>query len=150
MVRLSDLPEIDREHLLAKPCLPFASSPFVQGPPLAQRKLAIVTTAGLIRKGDLPFTLRSGDFKVIPGDTDESDLLMSHSSVNFDRSGFQNDVNVVFPITRARELVEEGRLGALANYHYSFMGAGLDEPGARALAKLLVRDGVDAVLLSPV
>jgi hypothetical protein len=34
------------------------------------------------------------------------------------------------------------------------MGAGLDaegyEPGARALAGLLKRDGVDAVLLSPV
>jgi D-proline reductase (dithiol) PrdB len=154
MVRLSDLTASDRAHLLAKPCPAFATSPFVTGPPLARRRLAIVTTAGLTRRGDDPFALRSGEYRVIPGDTDGSDLLMSHSSVNFDRSGFQRDVNVVFPIDRARELVADGRLGSLAAFHYSFMGASLDadgyEPGARELAGLLKRDAVDAVLLSPV
>ena len=154
MVRLADLDASDRDHLLAKPCPPFPSSPFVSGPPLAERRLAIVTTAGLTRRGDTPFALRSGEYRVIPGDTDGHDLVMSHSSVNFDRTGFQHDVNVVFPIDRARELVAEGQLGSLAAYHYSFMGASLDaagyEAGARELAGLLARDGVDAVLLSPV
>ena len=79
---------------------------------------------------------------------------ISHTSVNFDRTGFQQDVNVVFPIDRARELVEEGEVGSLADYHYSFMGAFLEadgyETGARELAGLLHKDGVDAVLLCPV
>ena len=154
MVRLADLDASDREHLLAKRCPPFSSSPFVNGTPLPERRLAIVTTAGLTHRGDAPFALRSGDYRAIPGGSDGTDLVMSHSSVNFDRTGFQQDVNVVFPIDRARELVAEQRLGSLAAYHYSFMGASLDaegyEPGARALAGLLADDAVDAVLLSPV
>lgn len=154
MVRLADMEHTDRAHLLAKPCPTFPTSPFVSGPPVAERRLAIVTTAGLTRRGDAPFALRTGEYRVIPGDTDGRDLVMSHSSVNFDRTGFQQDVNVVFPIDRARELVDEGRVGSLADFHYSFMGASLDadgyEPGARELAGLLRRDHVDAVLLSPV
>ena len=54
MVRLADLEDSDREHLLAKPCPAFATSPFVAGPPLPRRRLAIVTTAGLTRRGDAP------------------------------------------------------------------------------------------------
>ena len=154
MVRLTDLPRSDREHLLAKSCPPFATSPFVQGGPLSQRRLAIITTAGLVRRGDTPFALHSGEYRVIPGETDGSDLVMSHSSVNFDRTGFQQDINVVFPIDRAREMEAAGELGSVAAFHYSFMGASLDaegyEAGARELAGLLHRDGVDAVLLSPV
>ena len=154
MVRLSDLPDIDREHLLAKACPPFESSPWVTGPPLEARRLAIVTTAGLIHRGDDPFALKTGEYRVIAGDTDGSDLVISHSSVNFDRTGFAEDVNVVFPIDRCRELVDAGELGSLADYHYACMGASLDaegyEPAARELAGLLKKDRVDAVLLSPV
>ena len=154
MVRLSDIEPTERGHLLDKLCPAFTTSPFVGGPPLAERRLALVTTAGLIRRGDSPFALRSGDYRVIPGDTDGSDLIMSHTSVNFDRTGFQQDVNVVFPIDRARELVDAGELDSLADHHYSFMGAFLEadgyEAGARELAGLLQADGVNAVALSPV
>jgi D-proline reductase (dithiol) PrdB len=154
MVRLSDLAANERENLLSKHCPPFKTSPFVSAPPLNKSRLAIITTAGLIRKGDAPFALQTGEYRVIPGDTDGNDLIMSHSSVNFDRTGFQEDINVVLPIDRARELVDEGLLGSLANFHYSFMGASLDADGyessARELAGLLKRDQVDAVLLCPV
>ncbi len=154
MVRLADLSDSDREHLLAKSCPPFSSTPWVSGPPLARRRLALVTTAGLTVRGARPFALTGADYRVIPGDCDGADLLMSHSSVNFDRSGFQQDVNVVFPIDRCRERVADGRLGSLADFHYAFMGAALSaadyEPGARELAGLLREDHVDAVLLCPV
>jgi D-proline reductase (dithiol) PrdB len=79
---------------------------------------------------------------------------MSHLSVNFDRSGFQADWNVVFPLDRLKELVREKLLGAVAAFHYSFMGAISPitqyEPKARELASLLKKDNVDAVLLTPV
>ena len=78
---------------------------------------------------------------------------MSHLSVNFDRTGFQQDINVVFPIDRLRELARERTIAAVADYHYSFMGAApirALEPAARGLAGLLKKDRVDAVLLSPV
>jgi len=73
--------------------------------------------------------------------------------VNYDRTGFQEDRNVVFPIDRLRELVAEGTIGSVAAMHYSFMGATDPiqmEPYARELAGQLKSDQVDAVILSPV
>lgn len=154
MVRLSELPVYDREHLLAKNRPPFPTQPWVNGPPLAERRVAIVTTAGLHRRGDQRFSGRTGAYRVFPGDVQGRDLLMSHSSVNFDRSGFQQDVNVVFPIDRLRELSEASVIGSVAAFHYSFMGAGVEadelEATAREVAGMLKQDGVNAVFLSPV
>ena len=78
---------------------------------------------------------------------------MSHQSVNFDRTGFQEDHNVVFPLDRLRELAREGAIGGVADYHYSFMGAAPIrklEAKTREIARLLKNDRVDAVLLTPV
>ncbi len=154
MVRLSDLPDYEADHLLAKPCPPFKTQPWVSGPPLGERRVAVVTTAGVHSPGEQTFDFIDTSYRVIPGDTDGSDLLMSHSSVNFDRSGFQQDVNVVFPIDRLREFEAAGEIGSLARFHYAFMGAGARaedfEPGAREVAGLLKEDQVNAVLLCPV
>jgi D-proline reductase (dithiol) PrdB len=90
---------------------------------------------------------------VIPGDISAGDLVMTHISTNFDRTGFQRDWNVVFPLDRLKELAMEGIIGSSAAYHYSFMGATDPtsmEPAARNLAALLKGDRVDAVLLVPV
>ena len=127
MVRLADLPDWERKHLLDKvPTLPtFGHTPWASGPPLRQRRLALVTTAGLHLKSDSAFTRDShNDYRVIPGDVTGADLTMSQFSVNFDRSGFQQDVNVVFPIDRVRELADDAVIGSVAGFHYSFMGAG--------------------------
>jgi D-proline reductase (dithiol) PrdB len=78
---------------------------------------------------------------------------MSHASVNFDRTAFQRDINVVFPLDRLRAMAAAGAIGSLAATHYSFMGAtdprGM-EANARAVAGRLKSDRVDAVLLTPV
>jgi D-proline reductase (dithiol) PrdB len=155
MARLTDFPPAEQEHHLQKiRDLPdFGTAPFVAGPPLRRRRLAIVTTSGLHLDGDRPFQMGSADYRVIPGDTPAAGLRMSHTSVNFDRSGFQEDVNVVFPLDRLRELAAEGVIGSISDFHYSFMGAApirTLEPKARELAGLLKRDRVDAVLLTPV
>lgn len=154
MVRLTDLDEIDAGHLVDKECPPFETQPWVSGPPLAQRRVAIVTTAGLHRRDDRNFALRDLGYRVIPGDIAAADLVMTQSSVNYDRTGFQQDVNVVFPIDRLRELAAAGDIGEIAGYHYSLNGAGWMpheiEPTARELAGLLKEDRVNAVLLVPV
>ena len=78
---------------------------------------------------------------------------MSHISTNFDRTCFQQDWNVVFPLDRLRELAQSNVIGSLADYHYSFMGAADPwrmEPSARQLAPLLKGDNVDLVMLVPV
>ncbi|MCB1549428.1 MAG: hypothetical protein KDJ41_16610 [Hyphomicrobiaceae bacterium] len=154
MVRVSDLPEYERRHLLDKECPRFPTEPFNAGPPLAGRRVAILTTAGLHRKGDRTFQLTDTDYRVIPGDLSGDDLVMSHTSVNFDRTGFQQDINVVFPIDRLREMEAAGEIGSVARFHYSLMGAGWlpheIEPTAVELAGLLKEDQVNAVLLVPV
>lgn len=79
---------------------------------------------------------------------------MTHSSVHFDRAGFREDVNVVFPLDRLHELAADGVIESVADHHYSLMGAGwppaMIEPTTRELADLLHADGVDAVCLVPV
>jgi len=156
MVRLADLSELDRENMLKKvPALPaFPGRPWATARALSSRRVAIVSTAGLHVRGDTPFSSGGMDYRVIPGDAVAGDLVMSHMSVNFDRSGFQADWNVVFPLDRLRALVREKIIGAVAAFHYSFRGAVSPitryEPRARELAALLKRDHVDAVLLSPV
>ncbi len=158
MVRLADLPEIEREHHLDRvKQIPKLSPPrLVAGPPLSQRRVALITTAGLHTRTDMPFnsTGNGTDYRVIAEGTNAADLVMSHVSVNFDRSGFQTDCNVVFPLQRLKELAAEKFVGSVAKFHYSFMGAIWPttkyEAKAKELAELLKLDKVDAVVLSPV
>ena len=126
--------------------------------PLSACKLAIVTSSGLIRKSDVPFDLglQEGDpsFRIVPADTNPSELTFSHVSTNWDRTGFAMDVNVVFPIDRLRELVDEGEIGAVADQHYSFMGAIFNSDPVVAdtapeVGRRLHAEGVDVVLLVP-
>jgi D-proline reductase (dithiol) PrdB len=158
MARLADLPEWEREHLLhlRDQAPKFASQPWVDGPPLARRRVALISTAGLHRREDRPFSGGAGatEYRVIPADASAGDLVMSHVSVNFDRAGFRRDAELVFPLTRLKELAADGVIGSVADFHYSFMGAPFPptrfEPKARELAGLLKRDGVDAAVLLPV
>ena len=153
MARLARMSEIDRQHLPQLPCPTFESTPWVSGPPLAERRLALISTAGLHRRGDRPFGIGAVDYRIIPVDVVADDLVMSHISSNYDRTGFQQDWNVVFPLDRLKELAADGRIGGLADFHYSFMGASDPlqmEATARGLAGILRGDGVNAVLLVPV
>jgi D-proline reductase (dithiol) PrdB len=117
-------------------------------------RFALITTAGLHFRGDTAFEFTDATFRVIAGEEDPADLVMTQSSVNFDRSGFQQDVNLVFPLQRFRELEIEGVIGSLGDVHYSFMGAGLlpgdYEMSVRSLAGMLKQDRIDAVFLTPV
>lgn len=154
MVRLADLEPWEREHLLAKELPTYEDMPWVEGPPLDQCRVALITTAGLHRVGDRAFSVVDLGYRVIAGDTDVATLTMTHSSVHFDRTGFQDDANTVLPLDRLRELANDGVVGSVADHHYSLMGAGwppdMIEPTAAELARLLRADHVDAVCLVPV
>ena len=154
MARMELLPEMERKTLEALECPTFEDHPWVDGPPLSQRRVAIISTAGLHKKDDRPFSFDATDaYRLIPGDIKANELVMSHVSANFDRSGFQQDWNIMFPLDRLNEFKEQGLIESVADYHYSFMGANDPvpmEPKAREVAKLLLKDKVDAVLLVPV
>ena len=154
MVRLTDLHPDDRTSLSGKHLPRFDPPAHAPAPPLAQSRIALVTTAGLHVRGDRVFDMTSAEYRAIDRDTAGGDIVMSHTSVNFDRAGFAEDVNVVFPIDRFRELEASGAIGSMADVHYSFMGAYLEPvdyaPSARELAALLRGDGADSVFLTPV
>ena len=104
-------------------------------------------------RGDRPVTASDKRFRAIAHDADARDVLMSHVSVNFDRTGFQRDPDVAFPRARLQELADAGVIGSVATNHYSAMGAidPLDLEGeTRKLAATLSDEGVDSVVLLPV
>ena len=153
MARLNQMDPESAKHLAELPCPTFETRPFVSGPPLARRKVALISTAGLHLQGHTPFGLGAADYRVIPGGSQARELVMSHISTNYDRTGYLQDLNVVFPLDRLRELQEEGLIDSLADFHYSFMGATDPqqmEQGARELAGVMKSEGVGAVLLVPV
>ena len=145
--------EAMKEHLAQ--CPTFESRPWVSGPPLSQRRVAIITTAGVHMPNDRPFQFGQHDsYRIISGDIQANDLVMSHGETSFDRTAFQRDGNMVFPIDRLREMVAEGIIGSVADFHYSF-GAPMSEEetevAGREIGLLLEKDKVTAALFcSPV
>ena len=121
--------------------------------PIADARVAIVTTAGLRRDGVA--TWSQGQGFVL--DADERRLTLAHASPNFGRTGLALDLDVVYPIDRLDELAQRGVIGAVAPRHLSFTGAQVDHTlttlrldTGPAAAELLKADGVDVVLLTPV
>lgn len=140
------------QRLIDLDCPDLGSPAAATGPAMSQRRVAIISTAGLAHIGDRPFSLGGSDYRIIDTD-DVRPLVMSHISTNFDRSGFAADANVVFPLARLQERAAQGQIGSVARFHYSFMGATDPErmrPAAEQLATLLAADQVDLALLVPV
>ncbi len=153
MVRWADIPVALQEVLTTKRSAPFEQTPWVEAPELIDARVAIVTTAAIHRTADRPFVGHEGDYRIIPGDVDYGDLAMTHSSVNFDRSAYQQDVNVCFPLEHLQALVNSGEIGSVAKWHYSFMGSTAPERmevAAREVSHMLRGDTVTLVLLVPI
>lgn len=135
------------------PCTPTHWTPLSK--PLGECVVALVTTAGVHLRSQEPFAVydEQGDSssRPIPGDTDTADLTVTHT--HYDTTDALDDPNVVFPLDRARELVDEGYFGGLSSLHFGFMGF-VPDPGelvnttAPAAARELADRGVDAVLLT--
>jgi D-proline reductase (dithiol) PrdB len=153
--RLDRLPQINRSNLLNLPVPVNDTAPFANlAKPLSACRIAIVTTAGIHRRGDRPFGPGEQTYRVIPSDTPAAELVQSHTSLGFDRTPTMRDVNIAFPIDRLRELVGRGELGGVGPHHYSFMGAQRDvvridgETGPEA-GRRLRDEGVDVALITP-
>jgi D-proline reductase (dithiol) PrdB len=127
--------------------------------PLGEARIAIVTTAALHTPHQPPFdtSIKGGDwsYRVLDADVDLATLRIAHRSDAFDVRGLEADKNLALPLDRLRSLVHEGVIGEVASRHYSFMGS-IAAPGrlmaqtAPEVARALLDDAVDAVLLTPV
>ena len=159
MVRLSDLHPEEAEHMLQRAEglrrreFDFDATPWITPPPLTESTIALITTAALHRRDDIPFRFADTGFRQIPDDIDHNDLVQSHISVNFDRTHYQRDLNVVLPLDRMHELADAGEIGGVSPMHFSILGATdafLLEPSAAEMAERMHNLGVDTALLVPV
>ena len=124
--------------------------------PLSESRVALLTTAGVHLDDQPPFNTATVDgdhgHRIIPDDVDLTRLRFSHT--HYDTSSAEQDPNVVLPIDRLHELVEQGRLGSAAPFHIGMMGFNPDPSGvadelAPEVARLLVEAEVDVALLVP-
>jgi D-proline reductase (dithiol) PrdB len=155
MPRLDRLPPLNRNNLLMLPVQVNDTAPYTAlARPLSACRLAIVTTAGLHRRGDRPFGPGEQAYRVIPADAPPADILQSHTSLGFDRVPIMRDLNISFPVDRLRELTARGELGGTGPSHYSFMGALRDvrriqEETGPEVGRRLREEGVQAALITP-
>ncbi len=122
--------------------------------PLSEARVAIVTSAALHRPDQDRFSATDVGFRAF--DRGDRNIVMGHWSPNFDHTGFQIDLNVVYPIDRLEELAAEGVIGDVAPRHFAFAGNQPDtvsevrlDTGPACAAELLA-DAVDLVVLTPV
>jgi len=131
--------------------------------PLAASKVALLSTAGLSMKGDPPFDMEYERRRPTRGDSSWRSLAADATSANtnanhlhIDTGYIERDLNVALPLSRLRELVSEGRVGAMADTHYSIMGyqgsdtTALLTQSAPEIAASMQREEVDLALLAPV
>jgi D-proline reductase (dithiol) PrdB len=119
-------------------------------------RVAIASSGGVHTREQVPFDMENaaGDDSVrwVPADVEPSDLRFTDD--HYDHTEADADPDCMFPITRLRELAEEGFIGSAAAHHLGFMGfvpdptRFVDEvmPG---VADALVEDEVDAVVFGP-
>ena len=156
MVRLSDLHPSEASHLRARAdAMPeFECEQWLTPRPLAESTVALVSTCGMHRRDDPPFTLGAVDYRLIPRGVDWADIIISHVSANFDRSGLADDPNVAMPLDRLEDLSARGEIGAVSSWHYTFMGGHpqpqMFEEAGTEVGRLLAADGVDVALLVPI
>ena len=146
-----------RDHAATLPFPEFDETAFARPPALKDARVAIVTSAALTQKGGVSKWGRGGfnfHYETLPNEA--RDLELGHLSPNFDRSGFHADINVVYPVDRLQELVDQGVIGSLASSHHAFAGNQPDTvselrlDSGPACAKQMLEDGVQVVLLTPV
>ncbi|MCP4542976.1 MAG: hypothetical protein GY832_38150 [Chloroflexi bacterium] len=132
--------------------------------PLNQCRFGLVTSGGLYHKGQEPsFDLERerrepawGDpsFRTLPTDMEPVEVDVGHLHIN--KRDVLKDMNILLPIQRFQELVEQSQIGGLARHAYSFMGyqgfpadlTGWRDVYGPQVAEKLLAEEVDCVLLT--
>lgn len=137
-------------RVLAKP-LQIGWSPVTQ--PVSQSRVALLSSAALRLAGQEPFVPREDlSYRPVPSDPNAGKIVIDH------HSGIgtvpRKDPEIVFPRTALAALVDRCLVGALAPFHFSFMGGvrrhhEIENVLAPALAEELAAAEVDLALLIP-
>ncbi len=119
-------------------------------------RLALVTSGGIVPRGN-PDRIEASNasrFGVYPlhGLLSFSSKTQQSAHGGYDPTFANEDPNRVLPLDVMRELESEGAFGSLHDFYYATVGNGTSVASAEKygseIAKLLVADGVQAVLLT--
>jgi D-proline reductase (dithiol) PrdB len=131
----------------------------VRAKPLAECRVALVSSAGLVAPGQEPYDpkVKGGDWswRSIPADIDVQNLTEHHRSDSWDHKGIAADRNMGMPLDRLRELAADGAIGGVAPRHISVMGS-ITATGrfirktVPEIVEVLTGDEVDVALMVPV
>ena len=125
--------------------------------PLAEANVALVASGGAYLRGQVAFHWQDDTgIRMIPSDDPASDVRVTHFA--YDLVPAREDPNIVFPVDRLRELVDDGIIGALAPRAVACMGGiysvrRAEQDLAPAIVEAISDMGgqpVDLVLLVPV
>ena len=124
--------------------------------PLSECKVALLSTAGVHLKTDIPFNLdlHPGDhtIRIVPGDASEQDLTVTH--MYYDLKSAKKDTTIVFPIQQLKELKQAGVIGEISDIHIGLFGGIMDTEHVEAesipkVVELFKNKNIDVALLVP-
>ncbi len=129
--------------------------------PLSECTVAVLSSAGLAMKDDLPFDQEGerknpwwGDpsYRILPKTASKDEVRLYH--MHIDPSYAEQDLNCLFPLERLQEMEDSGRIGRVSPRHYSIMGYLLEPEEllcntVPALIRNLKEDFADVVVLVP-
>ncbi len=122
--------------------------------PLSESRVGLIASGGIYVEGQIAFHFKDDiSYREIATDTPTDKLRATHFA--YDLTDARSDPNVVFPLDRLREFVDDGTIGSLAPRAYTFMGGIYSSRKVRdviapALKERMREDEVDVVLLVPV
>jgi len=129
--------------------------------PLSECTVAVLSSAGLAMKDDLPFDQEGerknpwwGDpsYRILPKTASKDEVRLYH--MHIDPSYAEQDLNCLFPLERLQAMEDRGRIGRVSPRHYSIMGYLLEPEEllcntVPALIRNLKEDFADVVVLVP-
>lgn len=102
---------------------PTSLTPLAQ--PLAQTRVALVSSAGALTVGDTPFQPYADySLREIPATATDAELTFASGS--YDNSDVNADPNCLFPLARLRELADRGVIGGVTPTHFAMQGGGAE------------------------
>ena len=98
MVLISDMPAVGRGFISRLEKYTFDNPSWTQPKEAKNRRVSIVSTAAISKRGDKPYSWLANNHRVI--EKDNLDLVMTHVAVEYDRTAWQQDLNTILPIDR--------------------------------------------------
>ena len=123
---------------------------------LSKAKIAVITSGGIVPKGnpdriEASSASKYGKYDITGIDNLTSDKFETAHG-GYDPVYANEDPDRVLPVDVLTDLVKKGIIGSLHNYYYSTVGNGTSVSNAKnfaaEIAKELVKDGVQAVILT--